>query len=284
MNPHAFRHTHLKRTCLPFHHPSVLWTAKITASDFSASLLCEARNIFPKFLIRLRFRCPQQPGISMKKHRSASTQAFTLVELLVVIVIIGILAGIALPVFQKAQEKAKALSDMSNLRQLGIGVQAYKGDNDGDVLGSDSNGKWPQKLAPTYVSTWKSFKSPFDAPSATRVFKEDATTAISYGINDEAPKAASAKLLGVDSSKINFPTSLIMLAPSVTNASSITFQGTGNTDVLITAPATADRGTHSSRKRVNVLYADGHAQDILWKDFMDKSPGDGEKRWKYDAQ
>ena len=22
MNPHAFRHTPLKRTCLPFHHPS----------------------------------------------------------------------------------------------------------------------------------------------------------------------------------------------------------------------------------------------------------------------
>ena len=23
LNPHAFRHTPLKRTCLPFHHPSV---------------------------------------------------------------------------------------------------------------------------------------------------------------------------------------------------------------------------------------------------------------------
>src|SRR5438874_12352635 len=25
LNPHAFRHTPLKRTCLPFHHPSVVW-------------------------------------------------------------------------------------------------------------------------------------------------------------------------------------------------------------------------------------------------------------------
>src|ERR1700684_2569573 len=67
-------------------------------------------------------------------------RAFTLIELLVVIAIIAILAAILFPVFAQAKLAAKKASDLSNLKQLGVGCLLYTNDND-DTM---PNYVWPE--------------------------------------------------------------------------------------------------------------------------------------------
>ncbi|MCE5240058.1 DUF1559 domain-containing protein [bacterium] len=62
-------------------------------------------------------------------------RGFTLIELLVVIAIIAILAAILFPVFARAREKARQVSCLSNVRQLGTAASSYIQDYDGTYPG-----------------------------------------------------------------------------------------------------------------------------------------------------
>jgi prepilin-type N-terminal cleavage/methylation domain-containing protein len=73
---------------------------------------------------------------------SSDRSAFTLTELLVVIVIVAILAGVIIPVTGIVQKKSRTVSAVSNLRQCYVAFTNYVMDNHGILPGNEGNDLW----------------------------------------------------------------------------------------------------------------------------------------------
>ncbi|MDR3709231.1 MAG: DUF1559 domain-containing protein [Capsulimonadaceae bacterium] len=96
-------------------------------------------------------------------------QAFTLIELLIVIAIIAILAAILFPVFATAREKARQTTCQSNLKQLGIAFTQYAQDYDETypwtIYGGAPYSGWDTEVSP-YVGLKATFITGGNVPAS----------------------------------------------------------------------------------------------------------------------
>lgn len=74
----------------------------------------------------------------MKGNQRLFYPAFTLVELLVVITIIGLLAGLSIPAIGKARQTSSRGISAGNLKNLATAIFSYAGENDGSLPGGST--------------------------------------------------------------------------------------------------------------------------------------------------
>ena len=128
--------------------------------------------------------------------KRGSKVGFTLIELLVVIAIIAILAAILFPVFAQARERARAISCLSNTKQIGTAAAMYVQDYDGTYFncpwpgpgGASGTGPgisafWTEVLMP-YIKNTAVFACPSNTGTTGTNNYPPVTYNVQYGLNE----------------------------------------------------------------------------------------------------
>jgi len=163
----------------------------------------------------------QSPVIARKNN------GFTLIELLVVIAIIAILAAILFPVFARARENARRASCMSNLKQIGLGMNMYIQDYDemfpygrdrDQAVAGNGETLWGNRVQP-YVKSEQIFVCPSKGTSTYCRNLGGTDTFFAYG----ASYGANVFLCPTLNGGAGTPVALISLAKISQSANTVLF-------------------------------------------------------------
>lgn len=208
-----------------------------------------------------------------------SRSGFTLIELLVVIAIIAILAAILFPVFAQARERARGISCLSNMKQVGLAHSMYIDDHKGAFVPIGVVNGPPAVIYPSVGATyWPDLLSPYTGKSA-KLHK--CPSAKSFGLGMNHPQLGRWRVdLGVPICKVTqiaYPAQTVCFADTglVVNlnegdpdkwvedqkaiALTVVFRTPDNVGYY-DAPGSSTRIVNRHQGKANCTFVDGHAQ------------------------
>ncbi|MDG1302324.1 MAG: prepilin-type N-terminal cleavage/methylation domain-containing protein [Opitutae bacterium] len=229
--------------------------------------------------------------------------AFTLIELLTVIAVIGILAAILIPAIGKVKERANETKCVSNLRQIGLAMKIHAGENHGNLpmpysqSGPKGEVIWFDYLLP-YMNveyegkwTWDQRKHEvFNCPSADHILEFEGVSKFTYTYGWNSAFYRDGRFPNPDTGQyppafrlvnIQRPSESMLIADTIQKPA----RGGWGNDTFISVgkdynPQTADApmsdasyGAGFSDRhngRGNVLFVDGHMESFAVGEIKEK--------------
>ncbi|NBR64216.1 MAG: hypothetical protein EBT77_07945, partial [Verrucomicrobia bacterium] len=194
------------------------------------------------------------------------TPAFSLAELVLVIVLLGLLASLLVPAVKVSRDRVNRGADVSNLRQIGVALLAFAGENQncfptaagrigrGETSPVTGLGPWTEQLFPYLGGNTNVLRSRV-APSSD----PPGTFSPGYFLGTRPAMAAGEGFRAVNLLRMETPSQTILAG--VVGSAQMFQSGDWDKDDYTQSPAFDGRLCSRLTHPVAILFADGHVRE-----------------------